>query len=186
MKALRTCLVIVGAMGLIVLVSPQAIPADPAPAAACTALAQLTTERFRVDASEWVQANATMPEHCLFRVMLDARTSGIEGMSYGTGIELRLPLNWNGRLLFQGGGGLNGVLSAAVGRVGEGPSALQRGFAVVSTDSGHRSRSSTDARFGVDQQAKLDFGYQAVDRTTREAKSLLQRYYGRAPQYTYF
>jgi feruloyl esterase len=174
------------AFAFILLATQPAITADPAPDKACAALAQLSTERFKVETSEWVQANATMPEHCLFRVMLDARASGLEAMSYGTGIELRLPLNWNGRLLFQGGGGLNGVLNAAVGRVGEGPSALQRGFAVVSTDSGHRARNSTDARFGTDQQAKLDFGYQAVDRTTREAKALLQRYYGRAPQYTYF
>ena len=178
------------AAGLIVCVltvlaaTPQL--ADQAPDKSCAALAQLTTAQFRVDTAEWVQASANMPEHCLFRVMLDARASGLESMSYGTGIELRLPLNWNGRLLFQGGGGLNGVLNPAIGRVGEGPSALQRGFAVVSTDSGHRGRNNTDARFGLDQQAKLDFGYQAVDRTTREAKSLLQRYYGRSPQYTYF
>jgi feruloyl esterase len=38
----------------------------------------------------------------------------------------------------------------------------------------------------VDQQAKLDFAYQAVERTTREAKGLLQRYYGRQPAYSYF
>ena len=186
MKTTRAILGLAGAMVMVLLATRQGVTADPAPARTCAALSQMTTAQFRVDNAEWVQANATMPEHCLFRVMLDARASTIEAMSFGTGIELRLPLNWNGRLLVQGGGGLNGVLSAAVGRVGEGPSALQRGFAVVSTDSGHRGRNSTDARFGADQQAKLDFGYAAIDRTTREAKSMLQRYYGRAPEYTYF
>jgi len=186
MKTLRSRLALCWGMAFLLLTTQPAATADPAPEKNCAALAQLTTERFRVEATEWVQASATMPQHCLFRVMLDARASGMEGMSYGTGIELRLPLEWNGRLLFQGGGGLNGVLSPAIGRVGEGPSALQRGFAVVSTDSGHRGRNSTDARFGADQQAKLDFGYAAVDRTAREAKALLQRYYGREPQYTYF
>ena len=107
-------------------------------------------------------------------------------MKYGTGIELRLPANWNQRLLFQGGGGLNGVLSPAFGNVAGFPSALMRGFAVVSTDSGHRGRNAIDTRFGVDQQAKLDFAYQAVERTTREAKGLLQRFYGRKPEYSYF
>lgn len=129
---------------------------------------------------------AEVPAHCLFRVTLDARPSGIEGMLYGTSIELRLPANWNRRLLFQGGGGLNGVLLPAMGNVSGFSSALARGFAVVSTDSGHRGRNSIDTRFGVDQQAKLDFAYQAVARSTREAKELLQRYYGSKPERSYF
>ena len=72
------------------------------------------------------------------------------------------------------------------GGVGGFPSALARGFAVVSTDSGHRGRSSIDARFGADQQAKLDFAYQAVARTTLQAKSLIARFYGNKPDYSYF
>ncbi len=150
---------------------------------ACSSLRSLSGPRFEVDTAEWV---AEAPVHCLFRVTLDARPSGIEDMKYGTSIELRLPAGWNGRLLFQGGGGLNGVLIPAIGSVNGFPSALARGFAVVSTDSGHRGRSPIDGRFGVDQQARLDFAYQAVERTTREAKSLLGRFYGKQPDYSYF
>jgi feruloyl esterase len=163
---------------------------------ACESLAALSTQTFQVEKSEWAAASrlpagpsgalTEVPAHCLFRVMLDPRPSRIEGVSFGTGIELRLPLDWNGRLLFQGGGGLNGVLNPALGTISGFPSALARGFAVVSTDSGHRGRSAVDSSFAVDQQAKLDFAYQAVQRTTREAKSLLNRYYGRKPDYTYF
>jgi feruloyl esterase len=163
---------------------------------ACESLAALSTQTFLVEKSEWVAASrmpagpgggtTEVPAHCLFRVMLDPRSSAIEGVSFGTGIELRLPLSWNGRLLFQGGGGLNGVLSPALGTVSGFPSALARGFAVVSTDGGHRGRSAVDSSFAVDQQAKLDFAYQAVQRTTREAKALISRYYGRKPDYSYF
>jgi feruloyl esterase len=127
-----------------------------------------------------------VPEHCLFRGVVDPRPSGIDDLRYGTSIELRLPAKWNGRLLFQGGGGLNGVLNPALGAVAGSSPALARGFAVVSTDGGHRGRSPLDARFGVDQQARLDFAYQAVARTAREAKSLLTRYYGRKPDYSYY
>lgn len=127
-----------------------------------------------------------LPAHCLFRVTLAPRESGLPDLSYGVGIEMRLPESWNERLLFQGGGGLNGVLNAAYGNVAGFPSALQRGFAVVSTDGGHRGRNNVDARFGVDQQARLDFAYQAVERTTREAKSLLERFYASKPRQTYF
>jgi feruloyl esterase len=164
--------------------------------ASCRALATLSAPGYQVETAEWVAAGshpagpggatAQLPAHCLFRITIGARESGIEGMRYGTGIELRLPAQWNQRLLFQGGGGLNGVLSPAFGNVAGFQSALARGFAVVSTDSGHRGRNSVDTRFGVDQQARLDFAYQAVERTTHEAKGLLQRYYGRKPEYSYY
>ena len=181
---------------VILLMSYHAMADEADSRKACEALGALSTPIFRVDASDWVTASrlpagpfgATIevPPHCLFRVVLDPRPSEIEDMSFGTGIELRLPLVWNGRLLFQGGGGLDGVLNPALGAVSGFPSALERGFAVVSTDGGHRGRSVVDARFAVDQQAKLDFAYQAVQRTTREAKALLNRYYGRKPDYSYF
>jgi len=163
---------------------------------ACEDLAALSAQAFRVDAAEWVDASgesgdsprprARTPAHCLFRVTLDPRPSSIDGVMLGTGIELRLPLDWNGRLLFQGGGGLNGVLNPAIGNVSGAASALDRGFAVVATDGGHRGRSMMDSSFAVDQQAKLDFAYRAVQRTTQEAKALIDRYYGRGPEYSYF
>jgi hypothetical protein len=195
LSIIRTGLVNVFA-AVILLISSQALADEADSRKACESLAALSTQTSRVDTSEWVAASrvpagpagATMevPAHCLFRVVLDPRASGMEEMSYGTGIELRLPLAWNGRMLFQGGGGLDGVLSPAFGTVSGFPSALARGFAVVSTDGGHRGRSSVDGRFAVDQQAKLDFAYQSVQRTTREAKSLINRYYGRKPDYAYF
>lgn len=178
------------------LASSHALAASDDARANCQALAQSAAPGFRVDDAEWVDAGdmpagpngATrpVPAHCLFRVTLDARPSGMEDMSYGIGIELRLPQQWNGRLLFQGGGGLDGVLLPALGNVTGAQSALMRGFAVVSTDSGHRGRNNIDARFGADQQAKLDFGSQAILRTTSEAKSVLNNFYGRRPDYTYF
>lgn len=196
MNTIRTGLGSAFAAAVILLALNDALADEADSRKACEALAALSTQTFRVDNSEWVAASrlpagpagvtTQVPAHCLFRVMLDPRPSGMEDMSYGTGIELRLPLAWNGRFLFQGGGGLDGVLSPALGPVSGFPSALARGFAVVSTDGGHRGRSGVDARFAVDQQAKLDFAYQAVQRTTREAKALISRYYGRKPEYTYF
>jgi hypothetical protein len=181
------------------LVSSLAMPARaqlPAPAERCTALAGLATPDYRVDTAEWVPAGpmpsrpgaapVQLPAHCLFRVTIDPRESGLPDLSYGTGIELRMPEQWNGRLLFQGGGGLNGVLTPALGSVSGFPSALERGFAVVSTDGGHRGRNNVDTRFGADQQAKLDFGWQSIERGAREAKSLLTRFYDRGPEYSYF
>jgi feruloyl esterase len=195
MKKWIACGTALAALGLSAL--EPALGAEADSRATCEALAALATDGFRVDAAEWVEAAAAPaaapPQArtpavapCLFRVTLDARPSSIEGVSLGIGFELRLPLDWNGRFLFQGGGGLNGALNPAVGNVSGAQSALERGFGVVSTDGGHRGRSIIDSSFAADQQAKLDFAYQAVQRTTYEAKSLVDRFYGRPPEHPYF
>ena len=54
-------------------------------------------------------ANAPSPDHCLARGKSNERT-GIDGKPYVIGCELRLPVTWNGKFFFQGGGGVDGVL----------------------------------------------------------------------------
>lgn len=172
------------------------VAAEADPGENCAALADLSTASFRVDLAEWISAGPVpsgpggatteLPAHCRFQVVLDPRESDLENLSYGIGFELRLPLEWNGRFLFQGGGGMNGALSPAMGNVSGAPSALARGFAVVSSDGGHRGTSAIDSRFAADQQARLDFAYGAVTRTTYEAKAVVEHYYGSKPEHSYF
>jgi len=133
------------------------------------------------------QRKASLPEHCLFRGTLWPRT-GPGGEHFGIGIELRLPVSWNGRFMFQGGGGLDGVLTPSYGLISGNhfPSALARGYAVASTDGGHRSKSMIDASFALDQQARIDYAYNALDKTTYVAKTLIARFYGSAPRRSYF
>ncbi|HTV79123.1 MAG TPA: tannase/feruloyl esterase family alpha/beta hydrolase [Steroidobacteraceae bacterium] len=139
------------------------------------------------DAAGAPAAGTMMPEHCLFRATLNPRT-GPHGERFGIGIEMRLPTHWNGRFAFEGGGGLDGIQRQSYGSVWGtiSPPALARGFAVVSTDGGHRSASMADAHFGLDQQARIDYAYNAVDKTTLIAKMLMARFYGKRPQHSYF
>jgi feruloyl esterase len=133
----------------------------------------------------WVPPLASpLPAYCRLSATLDRRT-GADGKSYGIGFALALPAQWNGRLLFQGGGGLNGTVAAPLGRTGRGNAALHRGFAVVTTDTGHRGE-VFDASFMAEQQASLDFAYQAVGRVAVLAKEVLARYYGRPAGHSYF
>lgn len=127
-----------------------------------------------------------LPGHCLVRGTIDRRV-GFGGREFGIGFELRLPNDWNGRFIFQGGAGLDGQISPAVGSFANSsaPPALARGYAVVSTDSGH-SGSIVDASFGVDQQARTDYAYNALDEVTSEAKRLIGQFYGTRPAYSYF
>jgi feruloyl esterase len=97
-----------------------------------------------------------------------------------------MPSKWNGRFVFHGGGGLDGRLAPALGDIfgSVRPSALARGFAVVSTDGGHRS-DWMDGSFGLDQQSRIDYAYNALGTVTPKAKEVVEKYYGRAPIYSY-
>ena len=119
----------------------------------------------------------SLPAYCRLDATLDRRT-GADGKSYGIGFALALPADWNGRFLFQGGGGLNGTVAPPLGRTGQGDAALARGFAVVTTDTGHRGE-VFDASFMAEQQASLDFAYQAVGRVAVLAKQIVAQHYGR-------
>jgi len=127
----------------------------------------------------------TLPAHCHVEGTIDKRT-GRNGKPYAIGFAVALPGEWNGRFLFQGGGGLNGSLAQPVGAQFAGDSsALARGFAVASTDSGHLG-SGFDASFIDDQEAALNFLYQANAKVTVVAKEIVARRYGRSTQHAYF
>jgi feruloyl esterase len=128
----------------------------------------------------------TLPQHCRVRGTIERRI-GAGGREFGIGFELRLPSAWNGRFLFQGGGGLDGVVNPAIGSLANSAQApaLARGFAVVSTDAGHDG-GMMSATFGVDQQARIDYAYAAIGKVTPAAKALVERYYGRPPAHSYF
>jgi len=128
----------------------------------------------------------SFPLHCLVGGQIDART-GSDGKPYAIGFELRMPLSgYHGRFFFQGGGGTDGVINPAFGDLlnSATTNALSLGYAVVSTDGGHTG--PADVSFGLDPQARIDYGYNAVGRTTQVAKSIVSGYYGRAPRRSYF
>jgi len=127
------------------------------------------------------------PAHCLVRGELDAR-DGMDGRRYAIGFELRLPLAGYGqRLFFQGGGGTDGVINPAYGELVNNAqtNALELGYAVVSTDGGHAT-GAMDVSFGLEPQARIDYGYNAVGRVTSAAKELVAAFYGSVPERSYF
>jgi Tannase and feruloyl esterase len=130
-------------------------------------------------------ATATVPAFCRVDGVIDQRT-GAGGKPYGIGFALALPDQWNGRFLFQGGGGLNGNVAQPLGpqAAGDRP-ALARGFAVVTTDTGHQG-SVFDGSFFGDQEASLNFYYLAIGRVAQLAKQMITSYYGRAAEHSYF
>ncbi|NDY92476.1 tannase/feruloyl esterase family alpha/beta hydrolase [Ideonella livida] len=174
---------------------PQLAAAQPANlsgdcAALATRLSGLAhtaiTSAEAVAAGTLTVGGKAVPAHCLVKGKMHERVSPVDGKTYAIGFEMRLPLAWNGRFFHQANGGLDGSVLTATGATGGGPvtHALAQGFAVLSSDAGHPG--SMGPFFGLDPQARLDYGYQAVGKLTPMAKSLIQTAYGKAPDRSYF
>jgi feruloyl esterase len=131
-------------------------------------------------------AGQDLPAHCLLTGRMHERVGPIDGRTYAIGFEMRLPLEWNGRFFYQANGGIDGNVVTATGNAGGGgplTSALLQGFAVISSDAGHNA--AQNPVFGIDPQARLDYGYQAVGKLTPMAKNVLRAAYGKRPAYSY-
>ena len=173
---------------------PQLSPATPATLLACTDLVTkisfpntTITAATQVTAGTLTVAGQPVPEHCRVTGRMFDRVGPIDGAKYAIGFEMRLPKNWNGRFFHQGNGGIDGSVGTATGAVNGGgglTNALNMGFAVISSDAGHAG--SMGPSFGIDPQARLDYGYQAVAKLTPMAKSAIQTAYGKGPDRSYF
>ena len=137
-----------------------------------------------------VVQNATVNEadaFCQLNGIVNSRT-GIDGKHYGIEFEMRLPLSWNGRFVYQMNGGNDGTVVPA-----EGGSARAQGYAVLSTNAGHSGNAAENQqyglaagnRFGLDPQARDDYGYAATATMTPVAHHLIKALYGKSASYTY-
>ncbi len=133
-------------------------------------------------------SNVSTPEHCQVTGEMLRRTSTVDGKSYAIGFEVRLPKNWNGRYYYQANGGIDGSVATAAGALGGGPitGALAQGFAVMSSDAGHNNATVGGSAFGLDPQARLDYGYQAEAKLLPTAKEIIRQAYGKGPDRSYY
>ena len=145
---------------------------------------QITLAKF-VAAGTLSSGTTPMPDHCEVQGVVNSRT-GVDGVLYGDKFELRLPIAWNGRFMYQGGGGTEGSLPSAYGTAGSAVPALAQGYAVLTQNGGHdNTLLSSNPAFALDPQAQIDFGYASLDVTTQTAKYLINTFYGRAPDHSY-
>jgi len=158
----------------------------------CANLATFTFAQTTITSANAAAAGAVkvagknIAAHCVLTGKMNERISAVDGQTYAIGFEMRLPLAWNGRFLYQGNGGTDGSVSTAVGSVGSGgplTNALDRGFAVISSDAGHSA--AQNPLFGLDPQARIDYGYGAVRSLTPMAKALINVAYGKPPDRSY-
>jgi len=136
----------------------------------------------------WNQSrSAALPAYCRVEGIMNRRT-GVGGEEFGISFALAMPDKWNGDFLMQGGAGSNGVVNSPLGLNAAGNTpGLMRGFAVASTDTGHKSHHpGFDFGFMRDQQAYLDFAYFANAEIATLAKQLIAQHYGKPAAFSYF
>lgn len=154
--------------------------------AACSAIGQSGFYNTEIKSTEWIEKTEELAAHCLVKGEIEKRI-GVNNRSYGIQFELRLPQNWNEKFLFQGAGGIGGVIFPAIGQIyphgAKAVNGLSRGYAVVSNDSGHPTR---DLVFTEDQQAKLNYAYASIGKVTMTAKQIIESFYGKSSKHNYF
>jgi hypothetical protein len=176
--------------------------AEAQPSDRCADLAGLKVNGVEITKAVLVDAGASvpplypgapaigpLPAHCRVDGMIDRR-KGVDGQEFGIGFAVALPQPeaWNGDFMMQGGGGGNGLVAYPAGAnyAGNTP-ALSRGFAVASTDTGHKAKTGPfDFSFMRDQQAYLDFAYRANAEVAGIAKQIIAHYYAKPAAYSYF
>lgn len=181
-------------VGLLVAVGQVGALAQ-SPQQTCSALNGLNLPGVKVTRAEVVSGDLAAPSaYCLLQGRVNERT-GSDNKPYAIGFELRLPVAWNGRFLHQVNGGNDGAVVPAIagGNACNNVSGLARGFAVLSLDAGHNGNDPVNAPlglvngnvFGLDPQARSDYGYASNATMAPIAKSIIERYYGRKPAYSY-
>jgi hypothetical protein len=176
-RAVATALVMLGAA------------APPSHAASCESLQGLSlpdtliSESTRVAAGSFKDVSVPwateqqLPERC--QVKGTIHPSADSQIKF----EVWMPVsNWNGKLHGAGNGGFAGSISYNGGLV----EALQRGYAGVSTDTGH-SAGFEDASWAIGHPEKVvDYAHRAIHLMTVNAKAIVKAYYGEAPHRSYF
>ena len=166
---------------------------------ACEALstAAVGIDGLAISTATSKPAENGLPAACVVAGVVNSRV-GIDGHKYALSFEMRLPLAWNGRFLHQVNGGNDGEVVPAIGDPNElnaygGKSALARGFAVLSSDEGHDGKDTANgpygleggAAFGVDPQARDDYGYTGDMRLGPIGKAIIAKFYGEPPASSY-
>lgn len=178
-----------------------ATPVTPTP---CAGLASLPGSGFPVPNTVIVSAVDTaaangLPARCIVTGTVNQHVSPADNCQYVIGFQVQLPLTaaWNGRFMFQGGGGTEGSTPNATGVTSLNSSfGLVNGYAVATQNGGHFNTDlaapACDSGFGnvnefyLDPLGTIGQSYQSIEVTTLIAKYLINQFYGNGPHHSYW
>ena len=159
------------------LVSPPASPGRGAPPAPTAPTTPPGAGAGR--AAPTGPAAPALPEYCRVRLLLTPSSDS------HINAELWLPsTTWNGRFMAVGNGGFGGSIQGFA----EMQNALRLGYATSGNDTGHDTEvDGPNGMFALGHPEKIvDFAYRAMHEMTATSKSIIQQFYGRPQQYSYY
>jgi pimeloyl-ACP methyl ester carboxylesterase len=125
-------------------------------------------------------------EYCAVRGVIAPVSSSAPGIEF----QVNLPSVWNGKAVQMGGGGYDGTLVTATGRAALEPAdvatPLKQGYVTLGSDGGHKGGPGFDGRFGLNDEALLNYGKQSIKKTHDVAVAIIRKHYGRGPKTFYF
>jgi feruloyl esterase len=121
---------------------------------------------------------APLPIHCRVKLVLTPSSDS------NINAELWLPATtWNGKFMAVGNGGFGGSIQG----LAEMQTALRLGYATAGSDTGHSQADGPNGMFGLGHPEKIvDFSHRAVHEMTVAGKKLIDEFYGKAPELSYF
>lgn len=152
----------------------------------CEALARLNLPQTKITVAQMRAAGSFTPPggKAIPELPSFCRVAAVSKPSADSEIQFEVWLpaaGWNGK--FQGIG--NGGFAGAIGYPEMG-NAIAHGYATASTNTGH-SADGVDASWALEHPEKIiDFGYRAIHETAKNAKAILEAFYGSAPKHSYF
>jgi hypothetical protein len=176
-----------------------ATPVTPTP---CANLATLPASGFPVPNTVITSAVDTpavggLQQRCIVSGHVNQHISPVDQCQYVNAFQVQLPANWNGRFMFQGGGGTEGSVPTATGSISSSSTfGIVNGYAVASQNGGHSNTdlalASCDSGYGNPNEFYLDplgtigQAYQSIEVTTLVAKYLINQFYGDGPNRSYW
>lgn len=167
---------VLGAVVLAVVQGGVPAAAQTAPvlsSASCETLASLSLPETRITSAELVPGPAFTPPGGRALDKLPAFCRVAATSAPAVRFEVWLPAaGWNGK--FQGVG--NGANAGSISYDAM-ATALRRGYAVASTDTGHATTNGRDARWALGHpELVVDFAYRGLHITTEHAKAAVRRF----------
>jgi feruloyl esterase len=149
----------------------------------CASLAAARLEDTAIKSAEEVAGPAFKPASGAPLDNLPAFCRVVGVTSPAITFEVWMPLaGWNGKFNGVGNGANAGSIS-----YGAMASALRRGYATASTDTGHATTNGRDGSWAMGHPDLLvDFGYRAIHLTAVNAKRIVQSFYGQPASRAYF
>lgn len=141
----------------------------------------------------WVEATENAPAYGV----VEGSVFPVDPNGWPINFRVLLPANWSQRAIHQGGGGMNGTITAREGR----NPMLAKGFVLYGSDSGHQagmgfpgaqqakplaSGPASGDEWALNDEAIINIGYAQLKKTCDAAMVIMERVYGKRPVFNYY